>query len=114
MLDNKGSSSFNAVLAIVEDKYPHLHSGIMLAHTTKAVNLQKVILIDSQTMHKGFCNDKYVENIRKATKLLRLSTNVGGMTISNKMDVTGFYPEGSNGTVYFDKKPITNILSLRN
>ena len=37
--DNKGSSSFNAAMVMVQDKYPDLHDGIVMAHTTKTVNL---------------------------------------------------------------------------
>ena len=49
--DNEGSSNFNTAMAMVQDKYPDLHHGIVLAHTMKALNLRKVILINSQTTH---------------------------------------------------------------
>ena len=56
LLDDKGSSNFNAAMAMVQDKYLDLHDGIVLAHTMNALNLRKVvlILIDSQTTHNMF------------------------------------------------------------
>ena len=60
--EDKGSSSFNAALVLVLERYPSLHSGIVLSHTTKALDLRKVVLIDSQTTHDVFCNDKYLES----------------------------------------------------
>ena len=54
LLDDKGSSNFNAAMAMVQDKYLDLHDGIVLAHTMKALNLRKVVLIDSQTTHNMF------------------------------------------------------------
>ena len=56
-------------------------------HTTKSLDLRKVVLIDSQTTHDVFCNDKYLENIRHAKKVLHLGTNGGGMSISKEADV---------------------------
>ena len=111
--DDKGSSSFNAAMAIVQDKYPDLHNGIVMAHTMKTVNLRKVILIDGQTTHDVFCNNKYVENIRKAKSSLHLSTNGGGMTITQEADVVGLYLVGSDSTVYYNTDAITNILSFK-
>ena len=49
--DDEGSCGFNAALVLVSERYPSLHNGIMMAHTTKALDLRKVVLIDSQTMH---------------------------------------------------------------
>ena len=68
----------------VQDKYPDLHNRIVMAHKMKTVNLRKVILIDSQTTHNVFCNDKYVKNIRNAKSSLHLSMNGGGMTITQE------------------------------
>ena len=109
--DDEGSSSFNAGLAIVGNE--ELHEGIVMAQTTKALNLRRAILIDSQTTHDVFCNKDYVENVRRAKKVLHLSTNGGGMTISQEADVVGLYPDGDSGCVYYDSDAITNILSFK-
>ena len=58
--DNEGSSNFNAAMGMVIEKYPDLHIGIVLAHTMKALNLRKVILIDSQKTQDIFCKDEYL------------------------------------------------------
>ena len=59
--DDEGSSSFNTALAMVADWYLSLHNGIVLAHTTTALNLRKLILIDNQTTYDVFCNNEYLE-----------------------------------------------------
>ena len=100
-------------MAMVQDKYPDLHNGIVMAHTIKTVNLRKVILIDSQTTYDVFCNPKYVHNVQKAGKNLHLSTNGGGMVISRKADVLGLYPDGYGNTVYYNVDAITKILSFK-
>ena len=41
LLDDEGSSNFNLVMESMQDRYPDLHNGIVLAHTTKALDLQK-------------------------------------------------------------------------
>ena len=100
-------------MELMQDRYPDLHNGIVLAHTTKSLDLWKVILIDSQMTHDVFCNVKYVENVRKANCILKFSTNGGGMSITHEADVKGLYPEGCDSTVYYDMDAITNILSFK-
>jgi hypothetical protein len=114
--DDKGSSNFVAAMAILQDDYPELYKGIVMAHKSGAMeklNLRNLILIDSQTTHNVFCNKKYVKNTRKAVRTLHLSTNGGTMKITCKADVLGLYPVGSDATVYFDHGAITNILSFK-
>jgi len=53
-------------------------------------------------------------NIRKARRNLVLSTNGGGMKISQEADVIGLYPVGQDNTVYYDPRAITSIVSLKN
>ena len=100
-------------MELMQDRYPDLHDGIVLAHTTKALDLWKVILINSQMTHDVFCNVNYVENVRKANCILQLSTNGGGMSITHEADVKGLYPEGCDSTVYYGMDAITNILSFK-
>jgi predicted RNA-binding protein with PUA domain len=112
-LSEDGSQSFNAAIAGVQEGYPELHDGIVLAHKIPHLRLREEILIDSQTTHDVFCNPKYVGKVRKAKKNLHLSTNGGGMVISLEANVLGLYPEGYDDTVYYDKDAITNILSFK-
>ena len=75
--DDKGSSNFNEAMAMAQEKYPDLHNVIVWAHTMKALNLRKLILIDSQTTHNVFCNNEHVKNMCKAISSLHPSTNGG-------------------------------------
>ena len=100
-------------LVVVSERYPSLHDRIVLAHTTKTLDLRKVILIDSQTTHNVFCNDKYLENICRAKKVLHLRTHGGRMSISKEDDVKGLYLVGKDATVYYENAAITNILSFK-
>jgi hypothetical protein len=114
--DDKGSSNFVAAMAILQDEYPELYKGIVVAHKSGAMeklNLRNSILINSQTTHDVFCNKKYDKNIRKAVRTIHLSTNGGTMKITCEADVPGLYPVGSDATVYFDHDTITNILSFK-
>ena len=112
-LSEDGSQSFNAATAGVQEDYPELHDGILLAHKIPNLRLREEILIDSQTTHDVFCNPKYVGKVRKVKRNLHLSTNGGGMVISLEADVLGLYPEGYDDTVYYDKDVIMNILSFK-
>ena len=60
-LSEDGSQSFNAAIAGVQEGYPELHDGIVLAHKIPHLRLREEILIDSQTTHDVFCNPKYVK-----------------------------------------------------
>ena len=116
LLDDEGSSNFVAAMAILRDEYPKLYEGIVMAHKSgeiEKLNLRNSILINSQTTHYVFCNESYVKNIRKAVRMLHLTTNGGTMKITCEADVPGLYPVGSDATVYFDHGAITNILSFK-
>jgi len=93
-LSEDGSQSFNAAMEVVQANYSELHEGIVLAHKTQQLKLRDAILLDSETTHDVFCNSKYVTNVRKARKTLHLSTNGGGMVISQEADAIGLYPDG--------------------
>ena len=68
-LSEDGSQSFNAATAGVQEDYPELHDGILLAHKIPNLRLREEILIDSQTTHDVFCNPKYVGKVRKAKRI---------------------------------------------
>ena len=112
-LSEDGSQSFNAAIEVVQANYSELHEGIALAHKTRQLKLRDAILLDNETTHDVFCKSKYVTNVRKARKTLHLSTNGGGMVISQEADAIGLYPDGCNCTVYYDARAITNILSFK-
>jgi len=112
LTDDEGSMSFVAAASFMAEMCPKLLKGVLLAMRT-SMDLRSQVLLDSQSTHDVFCNPKYVSNIRKAKRDLVLSTNGGGMKISQEADVSGLYPVGHNSTVYFDPRAITNIVSLK-
>ena len=62
-------AAFNAPIAGVQEGYPELLNGVVLAHKIPHLRLRKEILIDSQTTHDVFCNPKYVGKVRKAKRI---------------------------------------------
>jgi hypothetical protein len=59
--DHESSSNFVAAMTILQDEYPELYKGIVMAHKTGAMeksNLRNLIMINSQTIHDVFCNEK--------------------------------------------------------
>jgi hypothetical protein len=112
LTDDEGSMSFVAAASFMAEMCPNLQKGVLLAMQA-SMDLKLHILLDSQSTHDVFCNPKHVTNIRKAKRNLVLSTNGGGMKISQEADVTGLYPVGHDNTVYYDARAITNIVSLK-
>jgi len=113
LTDDDGSQLFVAAALAMADMCPKLQQGALLA-MRDSMDLTKQVLIDSQTTHDVFCNKKYVTDIRRAKRDLVLSTNGGGMRISQEADVPGLYPVGCDSKVYYDTRAITNILSFKN
>ena len=100
LTDDELSMSFVAAASFMAEMCPKLQQGVLLAMRS-SMDLKSQILLDSQSTHDVFCNPKYVRNIRKAKRDLVLSTNGGGMKISQEADVTGLYPVGHDDTVYY-------------
>jgi len=112
LTDDEGSMSFVAA-SFMAEMCPNFRTGVLLAMRA-TMDLKSQILLDSQSTHDVFCNPKHVTNIRKARRTLVLSTNGGGMKISQEADVIGLYPVGQDNTVYYDPRAITSIVSLKN
>jgi hypothetical protein len=72
------------------------------------LNLQKVILLDNQSTMSLFCNKSLVTNIQDSEETLMLQSNGGSMKVHQIADIgRGQLP------VWFSKRAITNILSLK-
>jgi hypothetical protein len=73
------------------------------------LDLKNVILLDSQSTMDLFCNPKFVDNIKKSNKKMRLKSNGGTMMVSHKATMKGYKSD-----VWFSKDAITNIIALSN
>ena len=77
--------------------------------TTVQLNLQNVILLDSQSTMDLFCNKRLVNHIYKSKRPMKLQSNGGTMLIKHKASITGY-----EGDVWYSKNAITNIIALSN
>lgn len=71
------------------------------------IDLREVILLDSCSTCNLFCNRQYIHNIKKLSKPLKLTSNGGSMTIDKLADI------GDGHKVWYSKKAVANILSLK-
>jgi hypothetical protein len=72
------------------------------------LNLQKVILLDNQSTVSLFCDKSLVSNIRDSEEPLTLQSNEGSMKVHQIADIGR-----GQSPVWFSKRAITNILSLK-
>ena len=66
------------------------------------------VLLYNQLTTDIFCDASAVKNIRRVDQVLKLHTNGGVLLCDHQADLPGY------GTVWFDERAITNILSLAN
>jgi hypothetical protein len=103
-----------------DDKQLHFHyfqftqwakepQDTVLNQSGKLINLdlREVILLDNQLTMSLICNSKLICNKRKSDKPLKLHSNCGTMMINKIADI------GKGQSVWFSKKAIANILSLK-
>jgi hypothetical protein len=79
-------------------------------HGTKIkLDLKKVILLDSQSTMDLICEPALVESTFKSSHSMRLKSNGGTMEVKKQAIMPGYHEH-----VWYNKKAITNILSLSN
>jgi hypothetical protein len=79
------------------------------AGSTIKLDLQEVILLDSQSTMDLLCNAALVSNTSKFNLSMRLKSNGGTMVVSCRETVPGY-----NKIVWSSTRAITNIIALRN
>ncbi len=73
------------------------------------MDLRNVLLLDNQSTFDICCNKRFTLKIMKATNALMMTSNGGGLRITEKCKIPGYkYP------VWYSKKAITNIICLKN
>jgi hypothetical protein len=79
-------------------------------HGTKIkLDLKKVILLDSQSTMDLICDPALVELTFKSSHSMRLKSNGGTMEVKKQAIMPGYHAH-----IWYNKKAITNILSLSN
>ena len=71
------------------------------------LNLREVILLDNQSTMSLFCNRRMVTNVSRSTEPLTLRSNGGTLEVNHTATI------GQLSEVWFSRKAITNILSLK-
>ena len=92
-------------------KFLHVYKNVETVLSQKSlrdVDLHQVILLKNQSTVSLFCNPTFASGYSKASKHLHLQSNGGTMTVHRVAEI------GDGKTkVWFSKKAITNILSLK-
>jgi len=105
---SEGSNHFQMDLDLLEERNPKI---VLALKSSKNVDLdlRNVLLLDNQSTFDLCCNKKFTSQITKATNALTMTSNGGGLRITEKCKIPGYrYP------VWYSKKAITNIICLKN
>jgi hypothetical protein len=96
--------------AQVEKEFePRIPNFFKQAGSKIKLDLQEIILLDSQSTMDLFCYAALVSKTSKSKSSMRLKSNGGTMAVSCKATLPGY-----NTSVWFSTRAITNIIALRN
>ncbi len=105
---SEGTNHFQMELDLLEEQNPK----IILALKSRKyddLDLRNDLLLDNQSTFDLCCNKKFTSQIMKATNALTMTSNGGGLRITEKCKIPGY-----KYLVWYSKKAITNIICLKN
>ncbi len=102
---SEGSNHFQMDLDLLEERNPKIV--LALKSSKDDLDLRNVLLLDNQSTFDLCCNKKFTSQVTKAPNALTMTSNGGGLKITEKCKIPGYkYP------VWYSKKAITNIICL--
>jgi hypothetical protein len=104
----EGLSHFQKAIEFLQESYPKIALALKLSKSLD-LDLRCVLLLDNQSTFDLCCNRDFMSRIRKASHSLNMTSNGGGLKITEQ----GKFP-GYKIWVWFSKKAITNIICLNN
>jgi hypothetical protein len=103
----EGSSHFQQTMKFLEESYSKFALALKLSNSLN-LDLKYVLLLDNQSTFGLCCNRGFMIRIRKASHALNMTSNGGGLKISEQ----GKFP-GYKFWVWFSEQAITNIICLK-
>jgi hypothetical protein len=105
----EGSTHFQEAVEILSDSYPKIALALKPKKSMGGLDLRNVLLLDNQSTFDLCCNRKFTSSVKTAFNALNMTSNGGGLRISEKCKLPGY-----KFWVWFSKKAITNIICLKN
>jgi hypothetical protein len=93
---------------ILSDSYPKI-ALVLKSKKSMGLDLRNVLLLDNQSTFDLCCNRKFASSVKTALNALSMTSNSGGLRISEKCKLPGY-----KFWVWFSKKAITDIIFLKN
>jgi hypothetical protein len=104
----EGSSHFQEAMEILQESHPKIALALKSSKSI-GLDLQNVLLLDNQSTFDSCYNRKFVSLVRKALHALNMTSNGGGLKITEQCKIPGY-----KFWVWFSENTITNIICLKN
>ena len=103
-LSSEGTSHFQKGVEMLQKCNPKIVLALK-SKKSKDLDLRNVLLLDNQSTFDLCCNKRFTSKISKTSNPLIMTSNGGGLKITEKCRIPGYKYE-----VWFSKKAITNII----
>ncbi len=104
----EGTIHFQDAMEMLEEYHPKVVLALKSSKSTN-LDLRNVLLLDNQSTFDLCCNKTFASKIIKADNTLSMTSNGGGLKITEKCKIPGY-----KYLVWYSKKAITNIICLKN